>query len=123
MKNNQHHSHGNIWSKSPIYLILFTFFAVLMLIQSYQYHRKNDSTIWKKENHADAAGYFAHLLMWYDYGYYSKNYPPDIDSALGKGFKLDCSIVKDKYTCGEAYLLSPFYLVSRLFYKKDKIKM
>lgn len=121
MKNNQHHSHGNIWSKSPIYLILFTVFAVLMLIQSYQYHRKNDSTIWKKENHADAAGYFAHLLMWYDYGYYSKNYPPDIDSALGKGFKLDCSIVKDKYTCGEAYLLSPFYLVSRLFYKKDKI--
>ncbi len=103
----------NIWRKNYIYVILFTVLALGMLYQSFYYHKRNDHTIWKKENHADAAGYYAYLMMWYDYGYQSKDFPKDLDSALGKGFRLNGPIVKDKYTCGEAYLLSPFYLTHK----------
>lgn len=116
----------NSFTKSNgIYILLFAIIASYALQQSLSYHALYRDTPWKQENYADAGGYYSHLLMWFDKGYHSKNYPADISQKLGTG---DASFAGDviniKYTCGVAYLESPFYLINRLFsninhYKAD----
>ncbi len=98
------------FKKNYIYILILSLLAVGLLIISFQYHQKNDDTPWKQEYHADAGGYYGHLLMWFKYGYQSANYPEHSDEWFGRGFHLDSTVVKDKYTCGVAYLITPFYL-------------
>lgn len=102
-------------NKHVPYIIPMVILAMLLLRQSFQYHKANDHVIWKKEYHADAGGYYGHLLMWFKYGYKSSDFPPQTDSLFGKGFHLDTYIVRDKYTCGVAYLLAPFYAGQQFF--------
>lgn len=97
-----------------IYLIAFTILAFFTLSYSIQHHKKHDWEIWKAENFADQGGYFVYNPMWFDYGYKSSNFPAASDSLLGGGFSLSTPIVRDKYTCGVAYLQTPFYLWMKL---------
>lgn len=89
--------------------------AAYALKQSLAYHHTYRNTIWKQENYADCGGYYSYLIMWFDIGYESKHYPSDYQLERGLGVRTDSGpIVKTKYTCGVAYLLTPFYLGNRL---------
>ncbi len=104
-----------ILNSTLFYLLLFGIIAKFSLQQSLNYHKTYRETIWRGENYADAGGYYAHLIMWFDLGYKSKNYPPNYQYERGSGVTTDqTSIVKTKYTCGVAYLQTPFYLANRL---------
>lgn len=97
-----------------IYLAIFIICACLILAYSFNHHKRNDSENWKTENYADQGGYFIYNPIWFDYGYESSNFPKGSDGLLGNGFDLTGPIVKNKYTCGVAYLQSPFYLWTKL---------
>jgi len=97
-----------------IYLASFVILASIILSFSFQHHKKHDWEIWKAENFADQGGYFIYNPIWFQYGYESANFPEKSDSLLGGGFDLSGPIIKDKYTCGVAYLQVPFYLWMRI---------
>jgi hypothetical protein len=89
--------------------------ASLTLFQSLHYHKTYRDTIWRGENYADAGGYYAYLIIWFDHGYASKDYPANYQYERGSGVETDQTrIVKTKYTCGVAYLQTPFYWGNRL---------
>lgn len=97
------------------YILILGLVASIALWQSIKYHQTYRNTIWKQENYADCGGYYSHLIMWFDLGYQSSNYPPEYQLERGLGVTTDQGkIVKTKYTCGVAYLLTPFYLGNRL---------
>jgi len=98
------------WRVHLIYLIIFTILACFTLSYSFKHHKNQDWVFWKAENFADQGGYFIYNPIWFDYGYKSANFPIASDTLLGHGFSLASPIIKDKYTCGVAYLQAPFYL-------------
>jgi len=96
-------------------LSAFIMFMVLFLYlgsEAYKRHENIPSYDWRSEIRADGAGYYVYLPMWFDYGYNAADFPEDADIDSGGGFSLNDSsgVVKTKYFCGTALMLSPFYL-------------
>jgi hypothetical protein len=96
------------FKKNLPFLFIITILALYMLFESIKYHDETNYEGWKKELFADASGYYVYNLMWFENGYESKNYPDTLDITMGYGFSLKNKIIKDKYTCGVAYLQTPF---------------
>jgi len=94
---------------------MLSLLAAIMLKISLHYHNENFKDEWKRELFVDAGGYYLYNLMWLEYGYESKNFPDSLDVQMGHSIGLKNKIVKDKYTCGVAYLQLPFVFISKQF--------
>src|SRR5688572_26414130 len=96
------------FKKSLPYLIVITILAGFMMAESIRYHNIHYEDNWRREIYADGSGYFIYHHMWFDQGYQSKNYEDSLDALMGYGFSIKEPIIKNKYTCGVAYLQAPF---------------
>jgi len=102
------------------WLYALIFFLLLFFVlgrEAYQRHKNIPATDWQAEIRADGAGYYVYLPMWFDYGFEAENFPESADEKTGGGFSLQdtSGIVRTKYFCGTALLMSPFYLTWKTF--------
>ncbi len=96
-------------------LFFFVFFIFSFLL-SLQLHRNINRFDWKSEIFADKAGYYIYLPASFLYQFRYDKIPAGMDEKCGNGFQLDSVNRKfhDKYTCGVAILLTPFFLGTHL---------
>ncbi|MFC2101865.1 hypothetical protein ACFLS7_02625, partial [Bacteroidota bacterium] len=93
------------------------FFLILFLgslFLSYQIHGERDIFSWKSEIWADRAGYYIYLPATFLYGFDVTKAPDKIWEKTGDGFWIDFQKGKfrTKYPCGEAIMLTPFFLAT-----------
>lgn len=111
----------SFWQERLWAFILFTVLFLYLGLEGYNRHENLPPTDWRSEIRADGAGYYVYLPIWFEYGYEANNFPENIDQDSGGGFSLQdtSGIVRTKYFCGTALVLSPFYLVWRYISDDD----
>lgn len=94
-------------------LVLFLFTSICIFL-TISFHNKIPELHYRAEIWADKAGYYIYLPATFIYGYEPTNYPESIDKQTGEGFflKYEDHKVQTKYTCGQAILMTPFFLVT-----------
>ncbi len=88
----------------------------LFVFLSLNWHSHSPKFTYHSEIWADRAGYHSYLPAAFDYAFDPAKFPKGIDSRTGNGFYLDSipGKVITKYTCGEAILRIPFFLIGKL---------
>ena len=99
--------------------IFLTLLLPVLLFLTFNMHSKLKTNTYHGVIWADAAGYYAYLPMWFIYGNNSMNWPANIETNSGNGFKLDTNTntIKNKYFSGVALLQAPFFLCTHFIQK------
>lgn len=84
---------------------------------SLNWHSHRPKFTYHSEIWGDRAGYHVFLPALFEYGFDPSRFPEGVDQRTGNGFSLDSlpGKVVTKYTCGEAILRVPFYLLGKIF--------
>lgn len=99
------------------YIFIVLLFGLLLFL-TFNRHSKSTykdyhSVIW-----SDKTGYYIYLPALFIYNFSASDFPDSIEAKTGQGFALDTKSGKvfTKYTCGVAFLQSPFFLLAHLFF-------
>lgn len=101
--------HKNQLSFRLIFFIILYCFAVYT---SLQYHKQFKRFDWKSEIFADKSGYYIYLPATFFYKFRFDDFPQDMREKCGNGFRINPVNQKlwNKYSCGVAILVSPFFI-------------
>jgi hypothetical protein len=93
------------------------FFLVIFLASLFltvRFHANKKPFKWESEIWSDKAGYYIYLPATFYYHFNTGRMPQHLEDSLGNGFQIDRqrNRLVDKYTCGVAVLVSPFFLAT-----------
>jgi hypothetical protein len=106
---------SRLLSETGFFVLLF----ILSVFLTIRIHRDRGVFNWKSEIWVDKAGYYIYLPATFMYRFDFDRFPEKIDDKTGDGFLLDYRNRKlnDKYSCGVAILLSPFFVATHYYSK------
>lgn len=108
-----------LFSKQALFGVKALLFLLLWLYLSNFSRLQNNfpPTDYRAEVFSDKAGYYSFLPAVFLYNFKADQFPNGIDLATGDGFYLNkkTNKVETKYTCGNALLATPFFLVTHWY--------
>lgn len=104
--------------KSLIHILYFALLFIGFAVLAWFNHPFEKYYTWLGLVWADVSGYFIYLPATFYYNWDATLVPPESFEKLGQGFFLEADgIIRTKYTYGVSLLLSPFYLITDIWWR------